>query len=178
MNLQRLLFAIMSVGLMLVPSAFARHPGAQAGFQQAFEQAGSEVTPGGVSATAGRHPASSLAIASVSTPDVFTENLIGYLEKSGFQVSEGKPMVYSLTPSETCKDYTYPALNSCLGSNPAAPYVIAMVKSWPDEFVDPVTINAFGPVPEPGYSPTYRLDPREAIVIYGAMPPPGRYMGL
>ncbi len=31
---------------------------------------------------------------------------------------------------------------------------------------------------DPGYSVTYRLDPREAVVIYGQMPPPGRYMGL
>lgn len=112
-----------------------------------------------------------------TTIDVFTEALIADLAASGFQVSQGCPMVYSLTPSTTCKDYTYPALNTCLGSNPTAPYVAAVVKSWPDEYVDPLTVNAFGPV-ESGYTPTYRLDPREAIVVYGEMPPPGRYMGM
>ena len=30
----------------------------------------------------------------------------------------------------------------------------------------------------PGDSGTFRLDPREAIVIYGRLPPPGRYFGL
>jgi hypothetical protein len=109
--------------------------------------------------------------------DEFTEELIADLTGNGFMVSQGHPIVYSLEPSETCNDFTYPILNSCLGANPAAPYVIAVVKSWPNEYVETATVNAFGPV-DPGYSPTYRLDPREAIVIYGEMPPPGRYMGL
>jgi hypothetical protein len=52
-----------------------------------------------------------------------------------------------------------------------------VMKSWSNEYVDPITVNAFGPV-DPGYSPIYRLDPREAIVVYGRMPPPGKYMGL
>jgi len=30
--------------------------------------------------------------------------------------------------------------------------------------------NLVGPIP-PGYSATYRLDPREASVIYGQLPP-------
>ncbi|HET6878393.1 MAG TPA: hypothetical protein VFH38_12745 [Jatrophihabitans sp.] len=37
--------------------------------------------------------------------------------------------------------------------------------------------DAFGPVRR-GYEPTYRLHRREAIVFYGKMPPPGRYMGI
>jgi hypothetical protein len=51
------------------------------------------------------------------------------------------------------------------------------VKSWPDEYVDPALVNAFVET-DPGYNATYRLDQREALVIYGQMPPPGRYMGL
>lgn len=109
--------------------------------------------------------------------DPHTESLVNCLQGNGFQINDGYTMLCSTDPVTTCKDYTYPALNSCLGLNPAAPYVVAVVKSWPNEYVEPLTINAFGPV-RPGYSPIYRLDPREAIVIYGLMPPPGKYMGL
>lgn len=101
------------------------------------------------------------------------ETLIDDLEKSGFQVNPGYPMVYG----DACKDYTYPALQSCFGNNPVSPYVIPVVKAWPDEYVGPTPVNAFGPV-RPGYIPTYRLDPRDAIVIYGQMPPPGKYMSV
>lgn len=52
-----------------------------------------------------------------------------------------------------------------------------VVKTWPNEYVDPATVNVFGRT-RPGYTTTYRLDPRDAIVLYGKMPPPGRYMGL
>lgn len=109
--------------------------------------------------------------------DPRTESLGDRLQANGFEVNDGYPMLCSTDPEKTCKEYTYPALNSCLGLNPAAPYIIAVVKSWPNEYVEPITINAFGPV-SPGYSPIYRLDPREAVVIYGLMPPPGKYMGL
>lgn len=99
------------------------------------------------------------------------------MRAAGFRVNPGYPLVWSLDPSGTCRDYTYPALQSCLGANPAAPYVIAAVKAWPGEYVDKPVVNAFGRV-RPGYEPTYRLHPREAIVFYGKMPPPGRYMGI
>lgn len=104
----------------------------------------------------------------------FTEALIADMEARGFQVNEGYPKVYGL---EECIDQTYPAFKNCFQANPAAPYVIPVVKSWPDEYVDPATVNAFV-VTNPGYSATYRLNPRDAIVIYGRMPPAGRYMGL
>jgi hypothetical protein len=107
----------------------------------------------------------------------FTKSLIRYLRKHGFQVNPGYPKLISKDPAAICKDYTYPTLKSCFGANPAAPYVEAVVKSWPNEYVQRSTVNAFGPLGR-GYSITYRLDPREAIVIYGKMPPPGRYVGL
>lgn len=66
---------------------------------------------------------------------------------------------------------------NCFGNNPAAPYVVPMVQSWPEEFVDPATANALGRT-RPGYSSTYRLDPREAIVVLGELPPQARYFGL
>jgi hypothetical protein len=68
-------------------------------------------------------------------------------------------------------------LKNCLANNPAAPWVAPIVKTWPDEYVDPAAVNAVGKVPS-GYTGTYRLDPRDAIVVYGEMPPPGHYMSL
>lgn len=43
--------------------------------------------------------------------------------------------------------------------------------------MSPATVNAFVET-DPGYTALYSLDPRDAIVMYGEMPPPGRYMGL
>jgi hypothetical protein len=143
-------------------------------FQNALKRDGIDVTPGGVAAARGQHPASSQESVAERTSDPFTETLIGDLKKSGFQVSQGYPELYTL---QDCIDHTYPSLKSCFLANPAAPYVVPVVKLWPDEYVDPATVNAFGET-DPGYSVTYRLDPREAIVIYGQMPPPGRYIGL
>ena len=139
------------------------------GFASAF------LVQGGVAASRGQHQAS--AQASAATRARFARTLVGYLKGRGFQVNSGYPMLLAKDPEAICRNYTYPALNSCLGLNPAAPYVVTVVKSWPNEYVNPATVNMFGPV-RPGYSPAYRLDPREAIVIYGQMPPPGRYMGL
>jgi len=100
--------------------------------------------------------------------------LIHSLKMSGFQVTQGYPKLYTF---EDCIDYTYPGLKNCILANPAAPYVLPVVKFWPDEYVDPAMVNAVVET-APGYGPTYHLDPREAIVIYGKMPPPGRYLGL
>jgi hypothetical protein len=106
--------------------------------------------------------------------DEFTEALVRDLTASGFQVSEGYPMLYE---KDGCANYTYPALQSCFGNNPVSPYVIPVVKAWPKEYVGPTPANTFGEV-RPGYIPTYRLDPRDAVVIYGRMPPSGKYMSL
>lgn len=113
-------------------------------------------------------------VAEAATTGEFTETLVADLTASGFQVSEGYPMLY---PLEACINYTYPLLGNCFGNNPAAPYVMPVVKSWPDEYVDPATVNAWGQT-RSGFSATYRLGRREAIMIYGEMPPPGKYMGL
>ena len=49
---------------------------------------------------------------------------------------------------------------------------------WPDEWLGPeLAAGVFGPTHE-GYSATFRLDPREAIVILGRLPPPAKYFGL
>jgi hypothetical protein len=109
-----------------------------------------------------------------ATTDAFTEALIADLAASGFQVSQGSSKLYT---QQDCYDHTYPVLKNCFQANPAAPYVLPVVQSWPDEYVDPASVNAFVET-DPGHSVTYRLDKREAVVIYGQMPPPGRYMGL
>ncbi|MFF9166915.1 MULTISPECIES: hypothetical protein [unclassified Streptomyces] len=106
--------------------------------------------------------------------DTIGTRLVADLRKNGFQVSPGYPRLYT---EEDCERYTYPKLHNCYANNPAAPYVVPVVKTWPGEYVDPATVNAFGPT-RAGYSSTYRLDPRDALVLYGKMPPPGRYMGL
>ena len=95
------------------------------------------------------------------------------LRSSGMEVTAGYPMLY------TQKDcvYSYPVFNGCFGNNPASPYVMPVVKSWPEEYVDPALKDGFGKT-RPGYSATYRLDPREAIIFFGRLPPPGRYVGL
>ena len=123
-----LLSVIMTTVLLLVPSAFAQRAGQNPDplvrFQNALDQDGFDVTPGGVAAARGRHQASS----QVSVAE-FTEELIGDLKQSGFQVGEGYPMLYE----DACAKYTYPALQSCFGNNPVAPYVIPVVKAWPDD---------------------------------------------
>ncbi len=95
------------------------------------------------------------------------------LEQQGYEVANG---YFKLYTQADCP-YTYEVLHSCLGNNPAAPYVVPIVPSWPDEWVDPATAGIAGPTVA-GYNAAYRLDPREAIVIYGKLPPPARYFGL
>jgi hypothetical protein len=95
------------------------------------------------------------------------------LTAQGYEVERGYPMLWT---EDDCDRYTSPILQFC-GNDPDSPYVILAVKSWPDEFVDPATVNAFGRTRR-GYSATYRLDPREAIIVLGELPPPGRYTGL
>jgi hypothetical protein len=92
------------------------------------------------------------------------------LKKRGFEVSRG---YFKLWTIDDC-DYTIDLLGSCLANNPAAPYIASVVPPWPEEFVDPADSSVFGPSIE-GYNDVYRLDPREAIVILGQLPPPAAY---
>lgn len=92
------------------------------------------------------------------------------LKKQGFDVSRG---YFKLWTVDDC-DYTSEKIGSCYGNNPAAPYVIMTLPSWPEEFVDPVFGNLWGPS-KAGYHDIYRLDRREAIVILGQLPPPGAF---
>lgn len=103
----------------------------------------------------------------------FVQRFIDELRSSGLEVSVGYPTLYT---QADCA-YSYPVFHNCFGNNPTSPYVMPVVKSWPEEYVDPAMKNGMGRT-RPGYSPIYRLDPREAIIIFGKMPPPARYMGL
>lgn len=95
------------------------------------------------------------------------------LKQQGYEVAPG---YFKLYKEQDCP-YSYEVLHSCLGNNPAAPYVLPIMLPWPDEWVDPATANMVGPTLE-GYNASYRLDPHEAIVILGQLPPPARYFGL
>lgn len=99
--------------------------------------------------------------------------LMHELKKDGYEVSRGYFYLYT---KEDCP-YSWATMESCYGNNPAAPYVLPVVPNWPDEFVDPATDLAFGPMAD-GYHVSHRLDPREAIVILAQMPPPAAYFGL
>lgn len=130
--------------------------------------------PGDVTPAKPDHHTSKRAGVATHAGEAFTEGLIDRLAMSGFQVSEGRASLYSF---DDCVERTYPAFRNCFLANPAAPYVVPVLKAWPDEYVDPATVNSTVQT-DPGEIAIYRLDPREAIVVYGEMPPPGRYMGV
>ena len=102
-----------------------------------------------------------------------TRRLMNSLKKEGFQVERG---YFKLYTEDDCQ-YSYEEMKNCYGNNPAAPYVFFSIPSWPEEFIDEATDNAFGPNLE-GFSTSYRIDPREAIIILGVLPPQASYFGL
>jgi len=99
--------------------------------------------------------------------------LMNSLNKQGFQVERG---YFKLYTNEDCPT-SFEEIGTCWGNNPAAPYVQIAIPSWPEEYIDPATDTAYGLNLE-GYHNSYRLDPREAIVILGVLPPPAHYFGL
>ena len=102
-----------------------------------------------------------------------TKRLVDQL-KSNYQVGLGYLKLYT---NADCDRYSYPIMKTCFANNPAAPYIIPVVPSWPGEYVAPLLRNTFGATPR-GDSPIYRFDRREAIVVFGVMPPPARYTGI
>ncbi len=99
--------------------------------------------------------------------------LMNNLKQQGFEVKRG---YFKLYTNENCPA-SYEEIGTCWGNNPAAPYVQFALPPWPEEFIDPATDTAYGLNLE-GYHTSYRLDPREAIVILGVLPPPAHYFGL
>ena len=99
--------------------------------------------------------------------------LMHSLKKDGFEVERGYFRLY--TEKDCPKSFI--EMSTCYGNNPAAPYITFSVPPWPEEYIDPATDEAFGQNLE-GFSTSYRLDPREAIIILGKLPPPASYFGL
>ncbi len=95
------------------------------------------------------------------------------LKERGFQVAEG---YFQLWTIQDCPQ-SFDVMGTCYFNNPAAPYVMAAVPYWPDEYIDPATQGAFGAT-DPGYGTTFRFDPNEAIVIFGYLPPKAAYFGM
>jgi hypothetical protein len=95
------------------------------------------------------------------------------LEVKGFAVARG---YWTLWGVDDCK-YPLETLGYCYGNNPTAPYVLAVLPLWKDEYVDPQFYHILNN-PPPNMTSTYRLDPREALVIVAELPPPARYFGI
>ena len=94
------------------------------------------------------------------------------LEAKGYEIARGYWDLY------TVKDCSYPvrSLGYCYGNNPTAPYVLAFVPEWKDEFVDQSLHHALTQARK-GMHPNYRLGEREALVVLAQLPPPARYLG-
>jgi hypothetical protein len=130
--------------------------------------------PGGQPAAARPdRPVSSQAAMPKPGTGNFVQRFVRELRSNGLEVSVGYPRLYT---QADCAD-SYAVFRNCFGNNPASPYLMPIVKPWPEEYVDPAMKDGFGKT-RPGYSATYRLDPREAIIVFGRMPPPAKYMGL
>lgn len=97
------------------------------------------------------------------------DRLMHDLSKKGFEVSRG---YFKLWTVDDC-DYTMEKVGVCYGNNPAAPYVVSTVLPWPEEYWDDHS-NIWGESDE-GYIDVYRFDSREAIIIFGKLPPPAAF---
>jgi hypothetical protein len=101
------------------------------------------------------------------------QRLEAQLKARGYEVARGS---FKLFTTDECQ-YTIDVIGNCLGNNPAAPYIIAAVPLWPGEFLDESLRNLIGPLPKDAWA-TYRFDKREAMLVFGLLPPPGGYFGL
>jgi hypothetical protein len=95
------------------------------------------------------------------------------LEARGYEVGRG---YWTLWGTEDCK-FPLRTVGMCYGNNPTAPYVIAVVPPWKDEFVDRSLRHTLMAA-QRNMNPNFRIDEREALVIVAEMPPPARYFGF
>lgn len=95
------------------------------------------------------------------------------LAAKGYETARGGFHLFGI---DDCK-YAIQTLGNCMGNNPTAPYIIPTLPHWPDEFVDRSMEGLIGPT-ELNNGWTWRLDPQEAIVIMGQLPPQARYFGM
>jgi hypothetical protein len=101
------------------------------------------------------------------------DRYVAALEKRGFEVAEGG---FTMWTAEQCPD-SFSLMGTCYFNNPTAPYDLPLVPHWDGEFVDPATAGALGPVGDSAGT-VFRLDPNEAILVFGELPPPAAYFGL
>lgn len=95
------------------------------------------------------------------------------LQANGFAVARG---YWTLWGVNDCK-YPIQVIGYCYGNNPVAPYVLAVVPPWKDEYLDQ-SVHHLLNEPLRSMSAIYRLDQREALVIVAQLPPPARYFGI
>lgn len=101
------------------------------------------------------------------------QDVIGDLKSRGYEVQRGYWTVWG---TDQCK-WPIRLIGNCYANNPTAPYIVPMVPSWRDEFVDQKLHLVLGQVKR-GYSAMYRMGDREALVVIGQLPPLGAYFGL
>jgi hypothetical protein len=95
------------------------------------------------------------------------------LEASGYEAARG---YWDLWTVDDCR-YALQTIGNCYGNNPTAPYVLAFLPHWNDEFVDQSLHHALTEG-QRNMTPNYRLGEREALVVMAELPPPARYFGL
>lgn len=95
------------------------------------------------------------------------------LESNGFDVARG---YWTLWGAEDCR-YPIQTVGYCYGNNPTAPYVMAILPTWQEEYVDQ-RFHHLVNEPLRNMSAIHRLDPREALVIVAQLPPEAKYFGL
>lgn len=95
------------------------------------------------------------------------------LESNGYAVARG---YWTLWDDEDCK-YPIQAVGYCYGNNPTAPYALAIVPHWKDEYADQ-RFQHILTQPQRNMTPNFRLDRREALVVLAQLPPPARYFGI
>jgi hypothetical protein len=95
------------------------------------------------------------------------------LEANGYEVARG---YWTLWGVEDCK-YPLHTVGMCYGNNPTAPYVLAVVPPWKDEFVEQSYHHVLTEA-QRGMSTSYRLGERDALVVLAELPPQGKYFGI
>jgi len=95
------------------------------------------------------------------------------VEANGFAVARG---YFTLWGVEDCK-YPIQTIGYCYGNNPTAPYVLAVLPKWKDEYIEQSFHHLLNQ-PKRDMTSIYRLSPREALVIVAQLPPRARYFGI
>ncbi|MDE3186197.1 MAG: hypothetical protein KGM96_01570 [Acidobacteriota bacterium] len=95
------------------------------------------------------------------------------LNANGFAVARG---YWTLWGVNDCK-YPLQSVGYCYGNNPTAPYVLAVVPTWKDEYVEQKFHHLLNESLR-NMNAIHRLDQREALVVVAQLPPEARYFGI